>query len=207
MNSPEFIAIVLIIAATALALSIKILLDVQRLKKEVEKNVYDTEDSLRAIRKALDSAQREADVSEQLKAIVARLDKLERPARIAASVAGSGNSPQQAPMPSRPATKQLKDGFFGSPKGDAETALFNDQYDELRDECFFTVHYNSPTEGEFAPIDLMRLKSLPSIEGVVRYEGCPLKEARGFQLISKGIVKKQSNYWVVTSPAELQMIK
>jgi hypothetical protein len=53
----------------------------------------------------------------------------------------------------------------------------------------------------------MRLKSLPSIEGVVRYEGCPLKEARGFQLISKGIVKKQSNYWVVTSPAELQMIK
>ena len=193
MNSPEFIAIVLIIAATALALSVKILLDVQRLKKEVEKNVYDTEDSLRA--------------SEQLKAIGARLDKLERPARIAASVAGSGNSPQQAPMPSRPATKQLKDGFFGSPKGDAETALFNDQYDELRDECFFTVHYNSPTEGEFAPIDLMRLKSLPSIEGVVRYEGCPLKEARGFQLISKGIVKKQSNYWVVTSPAELQMIK
>ena len=64
MNSPEFIAIVLIIAATALALSVKILLDVQRLKKEVEKNVYDTEDSLRAIRKALDSAQREADVSE-----------------------------------------------------------------------------------------------------------------------------------------------
>ena len=172
----------------------------------MQKNIYDIEDSLSGIRKALASAQREADVSENLKAIEARLDKLERPARIAASVANSGNSPQH-PMTPRTATKQLKDGFFGSPKGDAETALFNDQYDELRDECFFTVHYISPTEGEFAPIDLMRLKSLPSIEGVVRYEGCPLKEARGFQLIRKGIVRKQSNYWVVTSPAELQMQK
>ena len=207
MNSPVVIIIILIIALAAIALSVKLLLDFKNLKNETEKQLYDIEDSISGLRKALAAAQREADVSDSLKKLDERLGKLERSARIAASTVSAANGPQPRGMAPKPVNKQPKDGFFGSPKGDADTALFNDQYDELRDECFFAVHFNSPDEGEFAPIDLMRLKSLPAIEGVVRYTGCPLKEARGFQLVSKGLVKKQSNYWVVTAPAELQMLK
>ena len=207
MNNSFIIIIVLVIALAAIGLSIKVLLDFLKLKKDIEQQQYDTEDSINGIRKALATAQREADVSESLKAIDERLNKLERTSRIAAVREGDSNSQPSHDLPPRNVNKQPKDGFFGSPKGDADTALFNDQYDELRDECFFSVHFLSTTEGEYAPIDLMRLKSLPSIEGVVRYTGCPLKEARGFQLVSKGQVKKQSSYWVVTAPAELQMLK
>jgi len=205
MNDPVFISIILIIALTGLFLSIKSFIDLQKFKKETEHLTEETDDTIRALRKTVVDLQREADASETLKELKARIDKLERPMRIAASVSANNASPSFAPKPVTP--KIPKDGFFGAPKGDAEAALFNDQYDELRDECFFSVHYLSTTEAEFEPIDLMRLKSLPAIEGVIRYDGCPLKEARGFQLKSKGQVKKQNNYWVVTARAELQMQK
>ena len=205
MNDPVFISIILIIALTGLFLSIKSFIDLQKFKKETERLNEETDETFRALRKTVVDLQREADNSDALKDIKARIDKLERPMRIAASVSGNNASPAFAPKPVAP--KIPKDGFFGAPKGDAEAALFNDQYDELRDECFFSVHYLSTTEAEFEPIDLMRLKSLPAIEGVIRYDGCPLKEARGFQLKSKGKVKKQNNYWVVTARAELQMQK
>ena len=205
MNDPVFISIILIIAMTGLFLSIKAFLSIQKVKKEAELNKEDTDDTIRTLRKMVVELQRETNVSETVNDLKTRIDRLERPMRIAASVSADNPGHSFAPKPVTP--KIPKDGFFGAPKGDAEAALFNDQYDELRDECFFSVHYLSTTEAEFEPIDLMRLKSLPAIEGVIRYDGCPLKEARGFQLISKGKVKKQSNYWVVTSPAELQMIK
>lgn len=205
MNDPVFISIILIIALTGLFLSIKAFIDLQKFKKEAERMNEETDDTIRALRKTVVDLQREADTSETLKELKARIDKLERPLRIAASVSADNAGTSFAPKPITP--KIPKDGFFGAPKGDAEAALFNDQYDELRDECFFSVHYLSTTEAEFEPIDLMRLKSLPAIEGVIRYDGCPLKEARGFQLKSKGQVKKQNNYWVVTARAELQMQK
>ena len=199
----EFTIIILIIALIALFLSIRGFITVQKLKKEAESQNEDTADTIRSLRKMVVDLQLQSDTSDHLKAIEERLNRLERPARIAASVAAA--SPQHpTPVIQHPTPK---DGYFGAPKGDAEAALFNDQYDELRDECFFSVHYLSNTEAEFEPIDLMRLKSLPAIEGVIRYDGCPLKEARGFQLKSKGKVKKQSNYWVVTARAELQMQK
>ena len=205
MNDPVFITIILIIAATGLFLAIKSFIDLQKFKKETERMNEETDDTIRALRKTVVDLQREADASETLKELKARIDKLERPMRIAASVSADNPGHSFAPKPVTP--KIPKDGFFGAPKGDSEAALFNDQYDELRDECFFSVHYLSTTEAEFEPIDLMRLKSLPAIEGVIRYDGCPLKEARGFQLKSKGQVKKQNNYWVVTARAELQMQK
>ena len=205
MNDPVFISIILIIAATGLFLSIKSFIDLQKFKKETERMNEETDDTIRALRKTVVDLQREADASETLKELKARIDKLERPMRIAASVSADNSGHSFAPKPVTP--KIPKDGFFGAPKGDSEAALFNDQYDELRDECFFSVHYLSTTEAEFEPIDLMRLKSLPAIEGVIRYDGCPLKEARGFQLKNKGKVKKQNNYWVVTARAELQMQK
>ncbi|MBP5569951.1 MAG: hypothetical protein J6X46_02850 [Prevotella sp.] len=205
MNDPVFISIVLIIAMTGLFLSIKAFLSIQKVKKEAELNKEDTDDTIRTLRKMVVELQRETNVSETVNDLKTRIDRLERPMRIAASVSADNPGHSFAPKPVTP--KIPKDGFFGAPKGDAEAALFNDQYDELRDECFFSVHYLSTTEAEFEPIDLMRLKSLPAIEGVIRYDGCPLKEARGFQLKSKGQVKKQNNYWVVTARAELQMQK
>ena len=205
MNDPAIITIIFIIAFTALLLSIKTFIDLQKLKKETEKQSEDTADDIQALRKKVVSIQTDFDSTDKIKVIEERLNKLERPMRIAASVSGDNSSFSFAPKPVTP--KIPKDGYFGAPKGDAESALFNDQYDELRDECFFSVHYLSTTEAEFEPIDLMRLKSLPAIEGVIRYDGCPLKEARGFQLKSKGKVKKQNNYWVVTARAELQMQK
>ena len=205
MNDPVFISIILIIAMTGLFLSIKAFLSIQKVKKEAELNKEDTDDTIRTLRKMVVELQRETHVSETVNDLKTRIDRLERPMRIAASVSADNPGHSFAPKPVTP--KIPKDGFFGAPKGDAEAALFNDQYDELRDECFFSVHYLSTTEAEFEPIDLMRLKSLPAIEGVIRYDGCPLKEARGFQLKSKGQVKKQNNYWVVTARAELQMQK
>ena len=205
MNDPVFISSVLIIAMTGLFLSIKAFLSIQKVKKEAELNKEDTDDTIRTLRKMVVELQRETNVSETVNDLKTRIDRLERPMRIAASVSADNPGHSFAPKPVTP--KIPKDGFFGAPKGDAEAALFNDQYDELRDECFFSVHYLSTTEAEFEPIDLMRLKSLPAIEGVIRYDGCPLKEARGFQLKSKGQVKKQNNYWVVTARAELQMQK
>lgn len=205
MNDPVFISIILIIAMTGLFLSIKAFLSIQKVKKEAELNKEDTDDTIRTLRKMVVELQRETNVSETVNDLKTRIDRLERPMRIAASVSADNPGHSFAPKPVTP--KIPKDGFFGAPKGDAEAALFNDQYDELRDECFFSVHYLSTTEAEFEPIDLMRLKSLPAIEGVIRYDGCPLKEARGFQLKSKGQVKKQNNYWVVTARAELQMQK
>ena len=205
MNDPAIITIIFIIAFTALLLSIKTFIDLQKLKKETEKQSEETADDIQALRKKVVSIQTDCDSTDKIKVIEERLNKLERPMRIAASVSGDNSSFSFAPKPVTP--KIPKDGYFGAPKGDAESALFNDQYDELRDECFFSVHYLSTTEAEFEPIDLMRLKSLPAIEGVIRYDGCPLKEARGFQLKSKGKVKKQNNYWVVIARAELQMQK
>lgn len=203
MNIVSVIA--LIVAAIALIAAGYALAAVRKMKENIEERVGENEANIHAIRKMVVGIQRECDPTERLKAINERLDKLERPMRIAASVSGGNAGHTYAPKPATP--KIPKDGFFGAPKGDAEAALFNDQYDELRDECFFSVHYLSATEAEFEPIDLMRLKSLPAIEGVIRYDGCPLKEARGFQLKRKGKVRKQSNYWVVTARAELQMQK
>jgi len=127
--------------------------------------------------------------------------------RLMQTMSTATDAPLRA-MPTAEAPKVTpRDGFFGAPKGDAETYLFNNQYDELRDECFFRVHYAGADEAEFQPIDLVRLKSLPSIEGVIRYQGCPLREAAGFKLIKEGRAKRHHDYWIVEEPAQLETLK
>jgi len=195
----------LIIAACAAGYAYHVGQALNDFKHRLDDHHDDQASTLRHLAKEMEQLKKSADDSDDIEDKIERIVKRQiientpsAPSSASDKTSSSMFNVQSAPSP---------DGFFGAPKGDAEALLFNNQYDEMRDECFFRVHYISPDEAEFQPIDLARLKSLPSIVGIIRYQGCPLREANGFQLISKGIAKRQNNYWIVESPIQLQTIK
>ena len=116
MNDPAIITIIFIIAFTALLLSIKTFIDLQKLKKETEKQSEDTADDIQALRKKVVSIQTDCDSTDKIKVIEERLNKLERPMRIAAS-GKVAIIPVFSFVPKPVTPKIPKDGYFGAPKG------------------------------------------------------------------------------------------
>lgn len=201
MNEQTVVTAVAIVAVAGLVAGLIGYFSQRKARKELEERLEGVEKELSTLRKTLKELKQESDNVALANAHRLHEEELERQRREQRRQEAAAAAAVSKPKP------QHKDAFFGTPKGDAEMALFNDLYEELRDECFFSVQFTDTDKAEYEPIDLMRLKSLPALEGVVRYDGCTLNEARTFQLKSKGTVQRQNNYWVVISPAELQLMK
>lgn len=98
--------------------------------------------------------------------------------------------------------KETKEGYFGMLIGNS---YFNECMVSKNDNALFKA-WVGDTEGEYTVLKLDAIRSVDGIENAVCMEGVPIKEAKNFQVIEKGKVKKNSKgNWSIVSPTKIKL--
>ena len=99
-------------------------------------------------------------------------------------------------------TEKMLTGYFGMLIGDK---YFNEFMTSTNDNALFRAYIND-TEGDFEVFSLDAIRSIDGIENAVCKEGVSIKDAKHFDVIQKGKVKKNSKgKWDVIAPTRIKL--
>lgn len=99
-------------------------------------------------------------------------------------------------------TEEIKNGYFGMLIGNK---YFDKFMTSISDNALFRA-YIKDTEGEFEVFSLDAIRSIDGIENAVCKEGVSIKDAKHFDVIQKGKVKKNpKGKWDIIAPTRIKL--
>ena len=99
-------------------------------------------------------------------------------------------------------TEEIKNGYFGMPIGNK---YFDKFMTSISDNALFRAYIND-TVGEFEVFSLDAIRGIDGIENAVCKEGVSIKDAKHFDVIQKGKVKKNpKGKWDIIAPTRIKL--